>query len=76
MLHSCASDISEVDGLVSTSIRSITISCLNLRTFTVHLLNFFNNEALHRHLIADSQTALEVLSVTNRLEFMYQLRQI
>lgn len=66
MLSSYASDISEVDRLVSTRIRSINDGCPRLRTFTLHLLTFFENEDLDRSLPASCQTALELSRLATR----------
>lgn len=68
MLHTYASDISEVDRLVSTRIRSVTNGCPNLRTFTLHLLTYFNNEDLSRGLPASSQTTLEMSILAARFQ--------
>lgn len=67
MLHASASDISEADRLVSTRIQSVTNGCPNLRTFTLHLLTFFQNYDLHRNLSSDSRTALELSRLAARL---------
>ncbi len=68
MLHNSASDISQVDRLVSTRIRSVTNGCPNLRTFTLHLVTCFENRDLHQHLPADSQTAGELSRMAARIE--------
>lgn len=67
MLHTSASDISEADRLVSTRIQSVFNGCPTLRTFTLHLLTFFQNDDLHRNLSSDSRTALELSRLAARL---------
>ena len=67
-LHTSASDVSEVDRLVSTRLRSVINGCPNLRTFTLPLLTFFENTALHQGLSGGSQTALELGRLAARLE--------
>ena len=68
MLHTYASDISEVDRLVSTRVRSVVQGCPRLRTFTLHLLTVFNQEDLNRGLPATSQAAQELSKLAKRLE--------
>lgn len=68
MLHTSASDISEVDRLVSTRVRSVIDGCANLRTFTLHLLTVFRNEDLHRSVRAGGQTALQLARLAARLQ--------
>lgn len=68
MLHTAASDISEVDKLVSTRVRSVINDCPNLRTFTLHLLTAFDYKDLDRGLSAESETASELSKLAGRLE--------
>lgn len=67
-LHNSATDISQVDRLVSTRIRSVTNGCPNLRTFTLHLVTRFENRDLHQRLPSGSQTAVELSRLAARIE--------
>ena len=68
MLHTSASDVSEVDRLVSTRVRSVIDGCPRLRTFTLHLLTYFKNEDLQEGLPASSRTAVELSKFASRFK--------
>ena len=68
MLHTTASEINNVDGVLSTRISSIVDGCPSLRTFTLHLLTFWKTDQLHLRLSAGSQTASELSRLAARLE--------
>ena len=68
MLSTFAFNINKADRDVSTRVRSIVDGCPRLRTFTLHLLTFFENEDLSRGLSASSQTAFELSKLAARLQ--------
>ncbi|MCJ1453487.1 hypothetical protein MMC28_003834 [Mycoblastus sanguinarius] len=59
----------QVDGRIATQIQFVDCSCPNLRTFTLHILNYYMRH-LHESLGNNSRTSSALLAMKHRVKWL------